>query len=102
MSGRTKGVRKQKTDRQDAQLILSGCSEMFSADLGADLGKPGSAATEELVEYQTKRRLLVLLHALESLFKLRDQRCFAGLETVASHHAPEKSAARVMCIVHGQ
>jgi len=32
--------------------------------------------------------LLVLLHALESLFKLRDQGSFAGLETVASHHAP--------------
>jgi len=27
-----------------------------------------------------RARLLVLLHALESLFKLRDQRSFAGLE----------------------
>src|SRR5439155_22087108 len=45
--------------------------------------------------------LLVLLHALESLFKLRDQRSFAGLKTAASHDAPEKIATRVMCIVHG-
>src|SRR6476661_2492847 len=44
---------------------------------------------------------LVLLYALESLFKLRDQRSFAGLETIASHDAPEKIAARMMCIVHG-
>jgi hypothetical protein len=38
--------------------------------------------------------LLVLLDALKSLFKLRDQRSFAGLQTVASHHAPEKIAIR--------
>jgi hypothetical protein len=35
-------------------------------------------------EKEKKRAsLLVLLHALESLFKLRDQRSFAGLQTVA-------------------
>ena len=44
--------------------------------------------------------LLVLLHALESLFKFCDQRSFAGLETAASHDAPEKTATRVR-IVHG-
>jgi hypothetical protein len=38
--------------------------------------------------------LLVLLHALESLFKLQDQRSLAGLETVASYDAPEKIALR--------
>jgi hypothetical protein len=36
----------------------------------------------------------VLLHALESLFKLCHQRSFAGLETVASCHTPEKTATR--------
>ena len=60
-----------------------------------------SLTDEEPIEYQTKGHLLVLLHALESLFKLRDQRSFAGLETVASHDAPEKIVTRVMCIVHG-
>src|SRR5271165_802486 len=43
----------------------------------------------------------VVLHALESLFKLRDERGFAGLKTVASHDAPEKIAVLVR-IVHGQ
>ena len=43
---RTRRVRKQKTDRQDAQLILSFCwKDRFSADLGAELGESGSAAT---------------------------------------------------------
>src|SRR4029077_6886014 len=47
-------------------------------------------------------RSLVLLHALESLFKLRDQRSFAGLETVASHDAPKITATRPRVrIVHG-
>ena len=46
--------------------------------------------------------LLVLLHALEALFKLRDQRRFARLEAVASHDAPEIVAARpVVSIVDG-
>jgi hypothetical protein len=34
----------------------------------------------------------VPLHALESFFKLRDQRSFAGLETIATHDAPQKIA----------
>ena len=43
---RTKRVRKQKTDRQDAQLILRlMLKDRFSADLGAELGESGSAAT---------------------------------------------------------
>ena len=43
---RTKRVRKQKTDRQDAQLILQLMLEdRFPADLGAELGEPRSAAT---------------------------------------------------------
>ena len=43
---RTKRVRKQKTDRQDAQLILQlAAGRSLSADLGAELGEPGSAAT---------------------------------------------------------
>jgi hypothetical protein len=42
---RTKRVRKLKTDRQDAQLILRLPGRSFPADLGAELGKPGSAAT---------------------------------------------------------
>ena len=43
---RTKRVRKQKTDRQDAQLILQlMLKDRFSADLGAELGESGSAAT---------------------------------------------------------
>ena len=43
---RTKRVRKQKTDRQDAQLILRLMLEdRFSADLGGELGESGSAAT---------------------------------------------------------
>lgn len=42
---RTKRVRKQKTDRQDAQLILQLFGESLSKDLGAELGEPGSAAT---------------------------------------------------------
>ena len=43
---RTKRVRKQKTDRQDAQLILRLLLEdRLSADLGAELGESGSAAT---------------------------------------------------------
>jgi hypothetical protein len=37
---RTKRVRKQKTDRQDAQLIL----RLLLADLGAEFGEPRSAA----------------------------------------------------------
>src|SRR6266481_3487176 len=48
------------------------------------------------------KTLLVLLHALEALFKLRDQRRFARLEAVASHDAPEIVAARpVVSIVDG-
>ena len=43
---RTKRVRKQKTDRQDAQLILRLLLEdRLSADLGTELGESGSAAT---------------------------------------------------------
>jgi transposase len=43
---RTKSVRKQKTDRHDAQLILRLLLEDgFPPDLGAELGEPGSAAT---------------------------------------------------------
>ena len=43
---RTKRVRKQKTDRQDAQLILQlAAGGSFPADLGAELGEPRSAAT---------------------------------------------------------
>ena len=43
---RTKRVRKQKTDRQDAQLILAvAAGGSFPADLGAELGEPRSAAT---------------------------------------------------------
>ena len=43
---RTKRVRKQKTDRQDAQLILRLMLEdRLPADLGAELGEPRSAAT---------------------------------------------------------
>ena len=34
----------------------------------------------------------MLLYALESLFKLRYQRCFTSLETITSHDAPEKIA----------
>jgi transposase len=42
---RTKRVRKQKTDRQDAQLILRLLVEgSLPPDLGADLGEPRSAA----------------------------------------------------------
>ncbi len=51
---------------------------------------------------RVRARLLVLLHTLESLFKLRDQRSFVGLETVACHDAPEKIASRpLMGIVYG-
>ena len=43
---RTKRVRKQKTDRQDAQLILSLLLEdRFPQIWGTKLGEPGSAAT---------------------------------------------------------
>ena len=43
---RTRRVRKQKTDRQDAQLILQLLLEdRFPTDLGTELGEPGSAAT---------------------------------------------------------
>ena len=43
---RTKRVRKQKTDRQDAQLLLRLMMEgRFSADLGARRGQSGHAAT---------------------------------------------------------
>jgi transposase len=43
---RTKRVRKQKTDRQDAQLNPEfAAGRSFPADLGAELGEPGSAAT---------------------------------------------------------
>ena len=43
---RAKRVRKQKTDRQDAQLILRLLlKDRFSADLGTELGESGSAAT---------------------------------------------------------
>jgi len=42
----TKRVRKQKTDRQDAQLILQfDDGRSLSADLGSELGESGSAAT---------------------------------------------------------
>ena len=44
---RAKRGRKQKTDRQDAQHILKLMrkDDLFSEDLGAELGEPGSAAT---------------------------------------------------------
>ena len=43
---RTTRVRKQKTDRQDAQLILRLLLEdRFPPDLGAELGESGSATT---------------------------------------------------------
>ena len=43
---RTKRVRKQKTDRQDARAVLAAdAGGSISADLGAELGEPGSAAT---------------------------------------------------------
>ena len=43
---RTKRVRKQKTDRQDAQLILQLLMEnRFPQDLGTEWGESGSAAT---------------------------------------------------------
>src|ERR1700681_2911144 len=52
---------------------------------------------------RARANLLVLLHALESLCKLRDQWSFAGLETALSHDAPEKIASRPLVrIVHGQ
>ena len=42
----SKPERRQKTDREDARLILRLLLEdRFSADLGAELGKPGQAAT---------------------------------------------------------
>ena len=42
---RARRVRKQKTDRQDARLILQLLLEdRFPRDLGAELGEPGSAA----------------------------------------------------------
>ena len=41
---RTKRVRKKKTYRQDAQLILRLMMEDVSADLGAELGESGLAA----------------------------------------------------------
>ena len=45
----------------------------------------------------------MFLHALESLFKLRDQWSLSGLKTVASHDAPEKIAVRSLVgIVDGQ
>jgi transposase len=43
---RTRRVRKQKTDRQDAQLILQlAAGRSLPEDLGTELGEPGSAAT---------------------------------------------------------
>lgn len=43
----------------------------------------------------------VPLYALESLFKLRDKRCFTRLETIASFDTPEKIAAWLRaCVVH--
>ena len=43
------------------------------------------------------------LYTLESFLKLRNQRCFASLETIPSHDAPEKIAAgRRACVVHRQ
>jgi len=45
----------------------------------------------------------MLLYALEPLFKLRNQWCFACLETIASHDAPEKIATGPWaCVVHRQ
>ena len=46
--------------------------------------------------------LFVLLDAVESLFKLGDQRSLTGLETVTPHDAPEVIAPRPVRIVHGQ
>ena len=37
---------------------------------------------------QWRAILIVLLHALESLFKFRDQRSFTGLEAAVCHDAP--------------
>ena len=45
--------------------------------------------------------LLVLLHALESLFKLDDQRSLARRETVTTHDTPEIITTRPVRIVHG-
>jgi hypothetical protein len=51
----------------------------------------------------TRAGLLMLLHALESFFKLRDQRSFAGLETVATHDAPQKITTHLLVrIVHSE
>ena len=59
------------------------------------LGEPERFACSTSLPAQRRApRSLVLLYALESLFKLRDQRSFAGLETVASHDAPKITATR--------
>ena len=85
----------------DSSVVLSIDDSDDAIVYGNSLKEFNCLTPKELVEYHTKRHLLVLLHALESLLKLRDQRSFAGLETVASHDAPEKIATRVMCIIHG-
>ena len=52
---------------------------------------------------QRAANLLVLPHALESLFKLRDQRSYARLDAALFHNAPEKIASRPLVrIVDGQ
>src|SRR5882757_6151732 len=51
--------------------------------------------------WEGRATLLMLLHALESLFKLCHQRSLAGLQSVSSHNAPQKIATwpRV-CVIH--
>jgi hypothetical protein len=43
---------------------------------------------------RARASLVALLHAFKSLFKLRDEGSFAGLETTATQDAPEKTSAR--------
>src|SRR5258708_8454689 len=52
----------------------------------------GHAPYAEFIVVRAK--LLVLLHALESFFELRDQRGLACLDTAAAHHAAEQITAR--------
>jgi hypothetical protein len=65
--------------------------------------RPRLACLDFACDPRSAANLLVLLHALEPLCKLRDQRSFAGLETALSHDAPEKIDCRPLVrIVHGQ
>jgi hypothetical protein len=90
---------RERASTQPPSLALR-CQLLVLADVIEVVDRKDSL--RKLVPSEQAYASLVLLDALESLFKLRNQRSLAGLETAASHDAPEKIAIRPVPIIHGK